>query len=153
MVGAQRYGVAVLALLFVTLIYSVMDAQKRSAMLIVSPGMVDPIADKGGCSVSPNALLRIVPMGDSITEGSGSTDYNGYRLPLHDLLMANCSGRTVEYIGENTNVPKVPPSNIPPKAPKSPALHHQEAPSAAFKKPKATAATQPTTSSPKTKAT
>lgn len=151
--GAQRYGVAVLALLFVTLIYSVMDAQKRSAMLIVSPGMVDPIADKGGCSVSPNALLRIVPMGDSITEGSGSSDYNGYRLPLHDLLMANCSGRTVEYIGEHNNIRTISLSNIPPKAPNCPALLHQVAPSAASKRPKATAATQPTTSSPKTKAT
>ncbi|CZR50217.1 uncharacterized protein PAC_00089 [Phialocephala subalpina] len=39
--------------------------------------------------------LRILPLGDSITWGAGSSDGNGYRLDLQNLL----SGNTVQYIG------------------------------------------------------
>ncbi|EQL35950.1 hypothetical protein BDFG_02548 [Blastomyces dermatitidis ATCC 26199] len=41
--------------------------------------------------------LRILPLGDSITYGQGSSDGNGYRLPLYNLLLSG--GNKVEYIG------------------------------------------------------
>ncbi|KKZ66425.1 hypothetical protein EMCG_07853 [[Emmonsia] crescens] len=47
-------------------------------------------------AIARGADLRILPLGDSITYGQGSSDGNGYRLPLYNLL----SGRNkVEYIG------------------------------------------------------
>lgn len=52
------------------------------------------------CAVSPGTPLKIVPCGDSITEGEGSSDYNGYRLFLYQHLMADCAERSVEFVGE-----------------------------------------------------
>jgi len=51
---------------------------------------------------SPKAIakgvdLRILPLGDSITFGEGSTDGNGYRLALSTLLTKH--GNKVQYIG------------------------------------------------------
>ena len=40
--------------------------------------------------------LRILPLGDSITFGEGSSDGNGYRLALHNLLHAE---NDLDYIG------------------------------------------------------
>jgi lysophospholipase L1-like esterase len=45
--------------------------------------------------ISNGVELRILPLGDSITYGSLSSDGNGYRLDLQNLL----SGNTVQYIG------------------------------------------------------
>lgn len=63
--------------------------------------------------------LRILPVGDSITVGVGSSDGNGYRLDLRNMLISagrfNCkqlrSGQgclqglahTVDFIGSNQN--------------------------------------------------
>lgn len=47
--------------------------------------------------VALNIPLRILPLGDSITEGFRSSDGNGYRLHLQNLLAAN--GYRVNYIG------------------------------------------------------
>ncbi|KAF8178847.1 SGNH hydrolase-type esterase domain-containing protein [Mycena galopus ATCC 62051] len=40
--------------------------------------------------------IRLLPLGDSITYGFTSTDGNGYRLTLYDLLLP---GNTVDFIG------------------------------------------------------
>lgn len=48
-------------------------------------------------SISKGIDLRILPFGDSITFGEGSTDGNGYRLALSNLLTQN--GKKHKYIG------------------------------------------------------
>ena len=50
-----------------------------------------------------NPLLRIMPLGDSITEGAGAASTAGYRGPLWTLL-AN-AGYNVDYVGSNTTNP------------------------------------------------
>ena len=45
--------------------------------------------------VAPGIELRILPLGASITAGQGSTDGNGYRLDLQNLL----AGTEMQYIG------------------------------------------------------
>ena len=58
----------------------------------------------GTCLAAPfvfaNPVLRIMPLGDSITEGAGATSTGGYRGPLWTLL-AN-AGYNVDYVGSNT---------------------------------------------------
>ncbi len=51
-------------------------------------------------AVSATPLLRIMPLGDSITEGAGAGSTGGYRGPLWTLL-AN-AGYNVDYVGSNT---------------------------------------------------
>ncbi|KAF7288356.1 Lipolytic enzyme [Mycena chlorophos] len=53
--------------------------------------------------------LRIMPLGASITFGYGSTDGNGYRGTLHDLLAAD--GNTVQMVGTQINGTSVAPWN------------------------------------------
>ena len=59
------------------------------------------------CLAAPFAfatpLLRIMPLGDSITEGAGAASTAGYRGPLWTLL-AN-AGYNVDYVGSNTTNP------------------------------------------------
>ena len=45
--------------------------------------------------------VRIMPLGDSITKGLGSTSYNGYRKPLYIDLIAN--GYNVDFVGGETS--------------------------------------------------
>ncbi|KLJ06977.1 hypothetical protein EMPG_17534 [Blastomyces silverae] len=52
-------------------------------------------------AIARGADLRILPLGDSITYGQGSSDGNGYRLPLYNLLLSG--GNKVEYIGRERN--------------------------------------------------
>lgn len=47
--------------------------------------------------------MRIMPLGDSITSGSGSSDNNGYRKRLRDKLLANGAGVSVDMIGSRRN--------------------------------------------------
>ncbi|EEH50690.1 uncharacterized protein PADG_06769 [Paracoccidioides brasiliensis Pb18] len=47
--------------------------------------------------IASDVNLRILPLGDSITYGQGSSDGNGYRLRLHTLLSPR---HNVEYIGQ-----------------------------------------------------
>ena len=58
----------------------------------------------GACLAAPfafaNPVLRIMPLGDSITEGAGAGSTGGYRGPLWTLL-AN-TGYNVDYVGSNT---------------------------------------------------
>ena len=51
-------------------------------------------------AVAGNPVLRIMPLGDSITEGAGAGSTGGYRGPLWTLL-AN-AGYNVDYVGSNT---------------------------------------------------
>lgn len=51
----------------------------------------------GSTSTSTTGLnIRLLPLGDSITFGVGSSDGNGYRNLLHNLLSP---GNTVDFIG------------------------------------------------------
>ena len=47
------------------------------------------------------ASLRVMPLGDSITAGVGSTAMNGYRAPLQDRLRA--AGVTFDFVGSQAN--------------------------------------------------
>ncbi|MBR3222916.1 MAG: hypothetical protein IKF72_11905 [Kiritimatiellae bacterium] len=54
------------------------------------------------CSASAgNPVLRIMPLGDSITHGSHSVRGNGYRAPLY-VALTNL-GYNVDYVGTQTN--------------------------------------------------
>lgn len=57
-----------------------------------SPYIESPAKDDS--SLENGINLRILPLGDSITWGYGSTDGNGYRLDLLNLL----AGNDVQYI-------------------------------------------------------
>ncbi|KAF2168985.1 carbohydrate esterase family 3 protein [Zasmidium cellare ATCC 36951] len=92
----RRYGpYAVFAVLVVVLFYGYTTRE------------LQPLAAEAGqqttnahaCVVSPRTPLKIVPTGDSITEGEGSSDYNGYRLFLYQHLMEDCADRSVEFVG------------------------------------------------------
>ena len=48
-------------------------------------------------TIAGGVKLRILPLGDSITDGMSSSDGNGYRLRLRDLLTPE---NAVEYIGQ-----------------------------------------------------
>lgn len=49
------------------------------------------------------ASIKIMPLGDSITRGTGSTDLSGYRKDLFDLLMGD--GYAVDFVGSLANGP------------------------------------------------
>jgi len=49
------------------------------------------------------ASIKIMPLGDSITHGDGSTDLSGYRKELYDLLMGD--GYAVDFVGSLANGP------------------------------------------------
>ncbi|MFJ5233258.1 FG-GAP-like repeat-containing protein [Kitasatospora sp. NPDC088391] len=69
---------------------------KRTAALaaaaIAAAGLLSATAPSAAAeptTVAPAAApLRVMPLGDSITAGYGSTDWNGYRKPLNTLLGA-----------------------------------------------------------------
>ncbi|KAK4499998.1 hypothetical protein PRZ48_008184 [Zasmidium cellare] len=89
----RRFGpFAVLAVLLIILFYGY---SRETQPLVEGKGSNNVHA----CAVSPKAPLRIVPTGDSITEGEGSSDYNGYRLFLYRHLMEDCNDRSVEFVG------------------------------------------------------
>ncbi|MGW6908244.1 GDSL-type esterase/lipase family protein [Streptomyces sp. NPDC054940] len=48
-------------------------------------------------SAAPNTPLRVMPLGDSITWGVGSSTGNGYRGPLWDKLAAD--GHPLDFVG------------------------------------------------------
>lgn len=56
---------------------------------------ISHLQDSHSAAVVNGLDLRILPLGDSITYGSGSTSGNGYRLELQNLLVGN----TVQYVG------------------------------------------------------
>ncbi|MEU6239265.1 FG-GAP-like repeat-containing protein, partial [Kitasatospora sp. NPDC047058] len=54
--------------------------------------------------------LRVMPLGDSITAGSGSSTHAGYRLPLWNLL-AGQSRYTIDYVGSQNSTGVADPDN------------------------------------------
>ena len=61
-----------------------------------------------------NDFLRILPLGASITQGSGSTTGNGYRKPLRDQL--RFAGWKVNMVGtkkDGSMVDRVSPLSLP----------------------------------------
>ncbi|OLN87895.1 hypothetical protein CCHL11_00163 [Colletotrichum chlorophyti] len=59
--------------------------------------------------VGGNVSLRIMPLGASITHGEKSSDGNGYRERLLELLVAD--GNPVDYVGFNPNGTMADPDN------------------------------------------
>ncbi len=55
-------------------------------------------------AASANPVLRIMPLGDSITEGSGAGSTGGYRGPLWTKLVTE-DHYNVDYVGSNTTNP------------------------------------------------
>ncbi|KAK6227383.1 GDSL-like Lipase/Acylhydrolase [Colletotrichum tabaci] len=64
------------------------------------PRSLDPRADFN-MLVGGNVSLRIMPLGASITYGQTSTDGNGYREALRNLLVAD--GNPVDMVGSHPN--------------------------------------------------
>jgi len=62
-----------------------------------SYGYLATETQKDVLSLPPDLNLRILPLGDSITYGIGSTSRAGYRQDLYNLLTA--AGAKVDYIG------------------------------------------------------
>ncbi|KAF7563904.1 hypothetical protein G7046_g211 [Stylonectria norvegica] len=54
-----------------------------------------------GAKTPPKFVMRILPLGASITWGTDSSDNNGYRENLRDLIMN--AGATVNYVGSKQN--------------------------------------------------
>ena len=51
-------------------------------------------------AAADNPRLRVMPLGDSITEGVGSAQGGGYRTPLYTMLKN--LGYNVDLVGANT---------------------------------------------------
>jgi lysophospholipase L1-like esterase len=56
-----------------------------------------PAALSFACN-NPSSPVRIMPLGDSITRGSGSVNFNGYRKPLYTSLTTTY-GYSVDFVG------------------------------------------------------
>ncbi|MEU5698006.1 SGNH/GDSL hydrolase family protein [Streptomyces aurantiacus] len=63
----------------------------------------------GPASATASTDLRVMPMGDSITWGAGSSNGTGYRLPLRNELTA--AGYTVDFVGSLQNGSIADPDN------------------------------------------
>ncbi|MFB6578550.1 GDSL-type esterase/lipase family protein [Streptomyces sp. NPDC056402] len=58
-----------------------------------------PVLGAVAASAAPPApVVRVLPLGDSITYGQGSSNESGYRLPLHSLA-AKQSRYTLDFVG------------------------------------------------------
>ncbi|MFS8200836.1 ricin-type beta-trefoil lectin domain protein [Streptomyces sp. CWNU-52B] len=80
--------------------------------LIGAPTVAAAASTAGPASAAAPAAtsdLRVMPMGDSITWGAGSSTGNGYRLPLRDGLTA--AGYTVDFVGSLQNGSMADPDN------------------------------------------
>ncbi|KXS97478.1 hypothetical protein AC578_9070 [Pseudocercospora eumusae] len=56
-------------------------------------------SSQGACTVARDVSLRMLAIGDSITAGWGDPKQNSYRLPLWNLLEADCNERPIFFIG------------------------------------------------------
>ncbi|GKQ41342.1 ricin-type beta-trefoil lectin domain protein [Streptomyces sp. A012304] len=74
-----------------------------AAVLGVTAAGVTPAA------AAPNTPLRVMPLGDSITWGVGSSTGNGYRGPLWNRLAAD--GHPLDFVGTGRNGPMSDPDN------------------------------------------
>lgn len=69
--------------------------------VLAAPTPAHALEDRFAALVAGNVSLRIMPLGASITYGVGSSDGNGYRAALKDLL--NADGNPVDYVGSRQN--------------------------------------------------
>lgn len=70
-----------------------------SLTLLAAIAAVGPGATTATAAAQPAPpLVRIMPLGDSITSGANSSDRAGYRAPLWDL-MAGQSRYTPDFVG------------------------------------------------------
>ncbi|MFJ9461607.1 FG-GAP-like repeat-containing protein [Kitasatospora sp. NPDC101447] len=76
-------------------------ARAGFAALAIISGLIltEPAAHAAASPISPP--LRVMPLGDSITAGAGSSTGAGYRLPLWNAL-AGQSQYTVDYVGSQS---------------------------------------------------
>ena len=72
---------------------------KKSFMY--AAGIVALLAGPAFGAAADNPVLRIMPLGDSITHGSQSVRGNGYRAPLY-VAFTNL-GYNVDYVGTQTD--------------------------------------------------
>ncbi|WP_435172327.1 ricin-type beta-trefoil lectin domain protein [Actinacidiphila sp. bgisy145] len=77
-------------------------AAAAAAALLAAAGVLAPNALAAAPAAAPAsaaqpAALRVMPLGDSITWGVGSSAGNGYRVPLRDELTGE--GHTLDYVG------------------------------------------------------
>ncbi|KAL4967872.1 uncharacterized protein BDV14DRAFT_197515 [Aspergillus stella-maris] len=56
---------------------------------------------RAGDELANGALLKVLPLGDSITLGTGGAQKNGYRAPLHDLL--ETYNNTIDFVGSQSD--------------------------------------------------
>lgn len=69
-------------------------------LMLIAPGFLDPHTP---LVKAKNIAVKIMPLGDSITYGWGSSSGGGYRLPLWNELKAH--GASVDFVGSQQNGP------------------------------------------------
>lgn len=69
-------------------------------LLLISPGLP---GSRAPLARAKSISTKIMPLGDSITYGQGSSAGGGYRLPLWNELKAR--GATVDFVGSQQNGP------------------------------------------------
>jgi hypothetical protein len=78
-----------------SLFFSIFASPWGNVPLFASNPHTQHLPVSHAATISNGVNLRILPLGDSITYGAGSSDGNGYRLALQNML----SGNNVQYVG------------------------------------------------------
>ena len=73
----------------------------KRLFMYVAAGIAAMVATTAFGAAADNPVLRIMPLGDSITHGSQSVRGNGYRAPLY-VALTNL-GYNVDYVGTQTD--------------------------------------------------
>ena len=73
----------------------------KSFRILAIFGMALSVVSAAFGAAADNPVLRIMPLGDSITHGSQSVRGNGYRAPLY-VALTNL-GYNVDYVGTQTD--------------------------------------------------
>jgi lysophospholipase L1-like esterase len=69
----------------------------RTLIMLVAAALGVSATAASPASAAPDTPLRVMPLGDSITWGVGSSTGNGYRGPLWNMLAAD--GHPVDFVG------------------------------------------------------
>ena len=78
-----------------SLFFSIFASPWGNVPLFASNPHTQHLPVSHAATISNGVNLRILPLGDSITYGVGSSDGNGYRLALQNML----SGNNIQYVG------------------------------------------------------